>query len=62
MLQPYIESATAMSDIWASEASPTMGCSIEISRDIYLYMCVGWSVGRYVIGRSVCMSVMSQNA
>ena len=27
---------------WASEASPTLGCSIEISRDIYIYiyMCV----------------------
>ena len=27
---------------WASEASPTLGCSIEISRDIYMY------VGMYV--------------
>ena len=27
---------------WASEASPTLGCSIEISHDIYV------SVGRYV--------------
>ena len=26
---------------WASEASPTLGCSIEISRDIYV---VGMSV------------------
>ena len=25
---------------WASEASPTLGCSIEISRDIYIYVCV----------------------
>ena len=27
---------------WASEASPTLGCSFEISRDIciYVYMCV----------------------
>ena len=24
---------------WASEASPTLGCSIEISRDIYMYVC-----------------------
>ena len=24
--------------IWASEASPTLGCSIEISRDIYMYV------------------------
>ena len=32
---------------WASEASPTLGCSIEISRDIYIcmYICM-----------SVCMS------
>ena len=28
---------------WASEASPTLGCSIEISRDIYIYV-VGMSV------------------
>ena len=25
---------------WASEASPTLGCSIEISRDICRYVCV----------------------
>ena len=25
---------------WASEASPTLGCSIEISCDIYVYMYV----------------------
>ena len=25
---------------WASEASPTLGCSIEISRDIYIYIYV----------------------
>ena len=23
---------------WASEASPTLGCSIEISRDIYIFI------------------------
>ena len=30
---------------WESEASPTLGCSIEISRDIYIYMsvCLSWS-------------------
>ena len=33
---------------WASEASPTLGCSIEISRDIYIYMSV------------CCMSVVCQ--
>ena len=25
---------------WASKASPTLGCSIEISRDIYMYECL----------------------
>ena len=25
---------------WASEANPTLGCSIEISRDIYIYICM----------------------
>ena len=28
---------------WASESSPTLGCSIEISRDIYIYIYVGMS-------------------
>ena len=28
---------------WASEASPTLGCSIEISRDICIYIYVGMS-------------------
>ena len=36
-----------ISDNWASEASPTLGCSIEISRDIYIYIyiyiCFGMS-------------------
>ena len=26
------------SNYWASEASPTLGCSIEISCDIYIYV------------------------
>ena len=40
-----------MTDNWASEASPTLGCSIEISRDIYLYIIyVGMSV---VVQKSV---------
>ena len=30
---------TTLSDYWASEASPTLGCSIEISHDIYIYVC-----------------------
>ena len=28
---------------WASEASPSLGCSIEISRYIYMCMCLSWS-------------------
>ena len=31
-------------DCWASEASPTLGCSIEISRDICCRSVVGMSV------------------
>ena len=34
---------------WASEASPTLGCSIEISRDIYIYIC------RYVCRVLICV-------
>ena len=35
---------------WASEASPTLGCSIEISRDIYIYIYVCLS---YVKSRGI---------
>ena len=31
---------------WASEATPTLGCSIEISRDIYMSVCLSWSKKR----------------
>ena len=31
---------------WASEASPTLGCSIEISRDICIYVCLSRSKRR----------------
>ena len=34
---------------WASEASPTLGCSIEISRDIYVL------VGRYICRVPKCL-------
>ena len=30
----------SMSVYWASEASPTLGCSIEISRDICMSVCL----------------------
>ena len=30
---------------WASEVSPILGCSIEISRDI-IYVCLGLSMGK----------------
>ena len=36
----------AYANNWASEASPTLGCSIEISRDIYM------SVGMSVVGQN----------
>ena len=39
------KSCLLKSNYWASEASPTLGCSIEISRDIYMS-----------VGRSVCLS------
>ena len=37
---------------WASEASPTLGCSIEISRDIYIYI--------YMLSVCRSMSVVCQ--
>ena len=47
--------------IWASEASPTLGCSIEISRDILCYVgmsvCLSWSKKRrrkYVCQTRAC--------
>ena len=35
----YIVSFIVPAIYWASEASPTLGCSIEISRDIYMSVC-----------------------
>ena len=32
----------------ASEASPTLGCSIEISRDIYIYVCLSYVKSREI--------------
>ena len=29
-----------ITNYWASEVSPTLGCSIEISRDIHAYICM----------------------
>ena len=31
---------------WASEASPTLGCSIEISRDICMLVCLWETIGK----------------
>ena len=39
---------------WRSEVSPTLGCSIKILRDIYIYYSY--------VGQSVSMSVVSKNA
>ena len=44
---------------WANETSPTLGCSIEISRDIYICVCVGQSVGRSV--RLSCPKMRRRN-
>ena len=33
----WVKSVDLYEHNWASEASPTLGCSIEISRDIYIY-------------------------
>ena len=35
---------TIVTNNWASEASPTLGCSIEISRDIYMCARLGKGV------------------
>ena len=41
---------------WASEASPTLGCSIEISRDICRYVCRVLKC----VGRITCTHAQSQ--
>ena len=53
LARPIMGTIFLVSYNWASEASPTLGCSIEISR--------GMSVGMYV-GMYVCMSVVVQKA
>ena len=40
---------------WASEASPTLECSIEITGDIYICRSFGRSVGRYVCRGPKCV-------
>ena len=40
------ESSVILYVIWVSEASPTLGCSIERFRMIYICMCVGLYVYR----------------
>ena len=44
---------------WASEASPTLGCSIEISRDIYICVCFGPKSVAELRGQKVCMLTVS---
>ena len=34
---PFLPARASEQGNWASEASPTLGCSIEISRDIYIF-------------------------
>ena len=43
---------------WASEASPTLGCSIEISRHICWYVCM--YVCCYVYKKYVCQKVWAE--
>ena len=47
LARPIMGTIFLVYSYWASEASPTLGCSIEISRDIYY---VGMSV---LVGMSV---------
>ena len=43
-----LESSNMTLYYWASEASPTLGCSIEISSDfIFLCVCLSWSKKRW---------------
>ena len=44
-IQALIETDMSHGYNWASEASPTLGCSIEISRDMYVGRSVGLSKG-----------------
>ena len=53
LLQQTLTLSTCSLYYWASEVSPTLGCSIEISRDNIL--CVGRSVGRYVCRVQNCI-------
>ena len=43
----YIVLWCVISYHWASEASPTLGCSIKISRDIYKTHGSAWNMTRY---------------
>ena len=38
---------------WASETSPTLGCSIENSRDIYMYVCIYVGMSSIVYGKTL---------
>ena len=45
---------------WASEASPTLGCSIEISRDIYMYIYIYYIPPPLTVHFSMTRSVRYQ--
>ena len=47
-----VEMANRFSN-WASEASPTLGCSIEISRDIYICIYICCRYVSYVKSRGI---------
>ena len=47
----FLPARASEQGIWESEASPTLGCSIEISRDIYIAYCTSKSGIWLVISR-----------
>ena len=51
----YLNFHMCGSSNWASEASPTLGCSIEISRDIYIcmYVCMYVGMSSIVYGKTI---------
>ena len=45
--QNHTDACSSVFFNWASEANPTLGCSIAISHDIYIYVC------RFVYGKPI---------
>ena len=45
---------------WANEASPTLGCSIEISRDICMYVCMSSNVYGKTIQKNCMLNAWAE--